>query len=111
MATVTVELPTTTAHELMREITALRAELERERALLRRRDYHGFLQHDILTLRAALEQERADCEKLRAFAQSSLYVLQSGRGDIGMLVEYRRYNLLDDNGNSTALLSGRGEGR
>ena len=66
---------------------------------------------EIAALRAALDQERADNERLRAFANMAAKIaVEMSDDDFGLSVELEHAGLIDDDGNPTALLSGRGEG-
>lgn len=85
---------------LTAQITALRAAHE---ALLRRTQ----------SLETALDQEREKVERLRAFAQEcekESRLVNDFIDPVEMRHDMKRRGLLDENGNPTALLSGRGEG-
>lgn len=72
-------------------------------------------ERQVTALRAALDQERADNERLRAFAEA---VDWGARGRYGQVLKSRqwirlkmiRHGLMEEDGRRTALLSGRGEG-
>jgi hypothetical protein len=65
----------------------------------------------ITALRAALDQERADNERLRAFANMAAKIaVEMSDDEFGLSVELEHAGLIDEEGNPTALLSGRGHG-
>lgn len=64
-------------------------------------------------LRAALNRERETSAKLRAFANmvAKIAVEMSDDDDLGLSVELEYAGLIDEEGNPTALLSGREDER